>query len=113
MESRKNWGGRDKAPYGAECRNPYGDNYRDPSEAYGSAPSGANRISPSGAPYEAEGSDWLGCSLVVDLGPVLTIFIIPAQNVLFLNPLTTCGLLFLKLLSGNPLLGKDRVGVLV
>ena len=68
MESRKQLSGRDKAPSGSKDRNPSGANYRDPSEAYGSAPSGANRTPPSGAPYEAEGSDWLGFSLVVDSG---------------------------------------------
>ena len=104
---------QEEAPFGAEVRDLSVANGRVLSEANGSSPSGSNGISPSGYPSGAEGSYWLGCSLVVDLGPVLTIFIIPAQNVLFLNPLTTCGLLFLKLLSGNPLLGKDRVGVLV
>ena len=41
-------------------------NVRDPYEADRRAPSGANGISNLGSPSEAEGSDWLSCSLVVE-----------------------------------------------
>ena len=68
MESRRQEGGQEEAPSEANIRYPYGENGRATSEPKGSSPSGANRIAPSGSPSEAEGSDWLGWSLVVYLG---------------------------------------------
>ena len=57
-EPRRQEGEREESPSGANGRSPYG--------ADSSATSGLNEISPSGAPYEAEGSDCIGLSLVFE-----------------------------------------------
>ena len=47
------------------------------------------------------------------VGPVPAGFIILTQTVLLINTSTACGILFLKLLRGKPLISKGRVGVII
>ena len=67
-ESRQRERGREEAPSGSNMRDPSVENSRVTSESDVSYPSGANGIAPSVSPSEVEGDDWIGCSLLVELG---------------------------------------------